>query len=222
MALSLMVAALMLCFGGNAYGAITLVNPSFEDGGTVQEPPGDIPGWVAVSGSFLQQNPTGLYPAFFDPRFVGGGSQVGQTASATGSIEGSLTSSSVAGAIYIATIAVRAMPWDSDGTPVTFDILEGGTVVGTRSQTVGGSDWTMLYVCAGFTADPTCTMGATGGQSVTARLTFGDAGALDALDASETLVNGPGPGPGEIPEPFTMGLVGSGLLGVALLRLRRK
>jgi hypothetical protein len=141
-----------------------------------------------------------------------------------GGIAAYITTSSVANALYGATAAIKQ---NSPGATWAVQLFQGGapSVTGT-----GGG--TQLLPVSTFTGTPNASgwfnygteavNGAAGGQPIWFRIvaTSGEIG-VDAVLGTET-PGGTQPGPGPVPEPLTMGLVGSGFLGLALFRRFRK
>ncbi|HET8549227.1 MAG TPA: hypothetical protein VFL57_14535 [Bryobacteraceae bacterium] len=136
---------------------------------------------------------------------------------ADGGVAAYVTTSALAGAIYGATAAIVL---NQPGSTFAFELFQGGTPLATgappgatllASTTTGaGATFTNLGIQA--------STGATGGQPIWVRIrgTGGEIG-VDAVLGTELPVGG-----GAIPEPFTMGLVGSGFLGLAMFRRIRR
>jgi hypothetical protein len=99
-----------------------------------------------------------------------------------------------------------------------FTVAGGVTAIGTGQVATGGGTHTITQTCS-----PTCS-----GDPVALNILFDLSGNPDlnngvvqsfsaTFTVGETNVN-----PGTVPEPMTMGLIGSGLLGLGLLRKHRQ
>jgi hypothetical protein len=230
--IGLSLLALLIVLGGNAFGAIvypgvptpssiaSATNWSFELG--VE---GGAPNMWLSTGTFV--NPSG--GSFSQPGDTTPGSLAYARIFGGNGIAAYISTGALAGAIYGATAAIARNSADASWT---LQLFQGGTLTLTPG-TPGGS--TLLAStssssapAAGSPGAPNWnnfgvseSTGATGGSSIWVRIlaNAGEVGA-DAVLGVETAADGGGGG--AIPEPFTMGLVGSGFLGLALYRRNRK
>jgi hypothetical protein len=223
--IGLSLLALLIVLGGNAFGAIVYppiastdpaaANWSFELGAGPDQ-------WVAAAtfvnaggGAFSQAGDPTPGALAYARIFAGGG------------VAGLIASTALAGAIYEATAAIARNSADASWT---LQLFQGGapTVVpGTPAgATLLASTGSTSAPAAGNPGSPTWSNFGVQGTAVTTGAIWvrilanaGEVGA-DAVLGVTPAADGGGGG-GAVPEPFTMGLVGSGFLGLALYRRRR-
>jgi hypothetical protein len=225
--------ALLIVFGGSAFGAIwypavptpqstdnSSTNWSFELGSGVGNAPlmwNSVGTFVVIGGGSTSQaaDPT---PLSFDwVAITAGGGIAAYIREGTNSL---------AGAIYGATASIirdTGASWTLEiwegGTPTPTGTPSSGTLLAARTEslpTTTGNPGQGAWPAFGVES----TTPATGGMSVWVRLmATGASIGADSVLGVETPADGGG---GGVPEPFTMGLVGSGFLGLALFRRIRR
>jgi hypothetical protein len=230
--------ALLIALGGNAFGQTNIWYPGVPTSST--SPSGT--NWSFELGTTGSNTPLNWVSAnAFTNQCCGFMSQAGDPTPAdlayaqlfpSGVLAAYITNSALANAIYGFTAAIGGIGASSPS--YTFELFAGGApaATGTGGGTalpIGAMTTPVVGPGSGFA--PSWTVGGVeaastvpAGTPVWLRITApgGELG-VDAVLGVEELQNGNGTPPGgAIPEPFTMGLVGSGLLGFALWRRRSR